>query len=113
MPNHFNGEGEFDDRFMHSMLTKWALEGKNKDGSPNGKFYMDQHGAYAVADEVLMNNMGMDAARRSEHIKTYFERSWNHFDVNREGKIEIGMMPQFMRFLGGTAYINGLHAQTN
>ena len=111
LPAHFNGEGEFDDRFMHSMLTKWAIERKTKDGSPSGKFYMDRLGAQSVAREVLMNNLGMTSEKADAHLKEYFERSWLHFDVNHENVLEIGLMPMFMRFLGGTGYINGLHAQ--
>ena len=76
LPAHFNGEGEFDDRFMHSMLTKWALERKNKDGTPSGKFYMDRFGAQTVAREVLMNNLKMASEQADGHLKEYFERSW-------------------------------------
>ena len=30
------------DLFMRSMLTNYALEAKKKDGSPSGKFWMDE-----------------------------------------------------------------------
>lgn len=29
-----------DDIFMRSMITNFAVEGQNKDGSPNGDFWM-------------------------------------------------------------------------
>jgi len=34
-----------DDIFMRSMIEQYALEGKNKDGSPNGQFWIDEAGA--------------------------------------------------------------------
>ena len=42
-----------DDIFMRSMIQQYALEGKNKDGSPNGQFWMDEANTYAAASEVL------------------------------------------------------------
>ena len=100
LPAHFNGEGEFDDRFMFNLHKNYALERKTKDGKPSGKFYMDRANTLIVADEVLMNNKGMkDAAERKKWLDTYFDRSWNHFDVNNEGVIEVVQISQFMRFL--------------
>ena len=85
---------------MRSMVEQYALEGKNKDGSPNGQFWMDEAAARAASDEVLHTNKGInDANARAEYLKTYFPRTWAHFDVNRTGKIEVIKMPQFMRFL--------------
>jgi hypothetical protein len=42
-----------DDIFMRSMIEQYALEGKNKDGSPNGQFWMTEAGARAASSEVL------------------------------------------------------------
>ena len=88
-----------DDIFMRSMIEQYALEGKNKDGSPNGAFWMDEAGARAAASEVLHTHKGLTGKARDDYLKTYFPRTWAHFDVNRGGKIEVIKMPQFMRFL--------------
>jgi len=88
-----------DDIFMRSMIEQYALEGKNKDGSPNGAFWMDEAGARAAASEVLHTHKGLTGKARDDYLKTYFPRTWAHFDVNRSGKIEVIKMPQFMRFL--------------
>ena len=32
-----------------------------------------------------------------------FEDTWNHFDVNHDGLVEVERMPQFMRMLLGNA----------
>ena len=36
LPDDFSADS--DDLFMRSMIKNYALEGKNKDGSPNGNF---------------------------------------------------------------------------
>jgi hypothetical protein len=88
-----------DDIFMRSMIEQYSLEGKNKDGSPNGQFWMDEANARSAASEVLDTHKGLKGAARDNYLKTYFPRTWAHFDVNRSGKVESLKMPQFMRFL--------------
>ena len=97
MPARFSEDS--DDIFMRSMIKNYALEGKNKDGSPNGQFWIDEAGARAAATEVLATNAHMKSAAIGGYLKTYFAKAWGHFDVNRTGKIEVIKMPQFMRFL--------------
>jgi len=88
-----------DDIFMRSMIEQYSLEGKNKDGSPNGQFWMDEANTRAAAAEVLGTHKGLKGAALDTYLKTYFPRSWAHFDVNRSGKVEVVKMPQFMRFI--------------
>ena len=88
-----------DDIFMRSMIKTYALEGKNKDGSPNGAFFMDEAGARAAATEVLGTHKHLAGDELTTYLNTYWARTWNHFDVNRTGKIEVIKMPQLCRFL--------------
>ena len=111
VPTHFNGEGASDDRFMWNLHKNYAWEGKNKDCSPNGQFWMDRMGARTVAKEVLMNNVGMDAAKAEKHLADHFEQAWGHEDVNNTGVIHTVQMHTFMKFLAGEPFIHGLHAQ--
>ena len=97
VPARFNEDS--DDIFMRSMIKNYALEAKNKDGSPSGKFWVDEAGARAAAAEVLATNAKMASGKISGYLNTYFSKAWGHFDVNRTGKIEVIKMPQFMRFL--------------
>ena len=110
LPEHFNGEGPNDDRFMHNMIKNFALEGKNKDGSPNGKFWMDRAAARIIGTEVLQNNIGMKPADIPKYLDENFEKTWNHFDLYSFGKLEVSFMPMFMKVLAGQPYIDGLHA---
>ena len=60
---------------------------------------MDEGAARAASSEVLHTHKQMTGKVRENYLKTYFPRTWAHFDVNRTGKIEVLKMPQFMRFL--------------
>jgi len=88
-----------DDIFMRSVIEQYAQECKNKDGSPNGQFVLDESNAYSLAREVLDTHRKLTGEARDNYLKTYFKRTWEHFDVNRTGKVEAIKMPQFMRFL--------------
>ena len=88
-----------DDLFMRSMIMNYAREGKNEDGSPNGVFTMTEAQARGASAEVLGTHKKMSAAEVKEYLNTYFPRTWDHFDVNNSGEIEVIKMPQFMRFL--------------
>ena len=88
-----------DDIFMRSMIEQYASEGKNKDGSPNGQFWMTEAEAMAASGEVVETHKGLKGAAKASYLKSYFPRTWAHFDVNRVGKVEAIKMPQLMRFL--------------
>ena len=77
----------------------YALEGKTKKGDPAGVFVMDEAAARRAAKEVIETHKGLTGADNKEYLDTYFPRTWNHFDVNKSGKVGVEMMPQFMRFL--------------
>ena len=100
-----NFAADSDDIFMRSMIQQYALEGKNKDGSPNGSFNMDEAATRAAAAEVLHTNAHMPTADISAYLDTYFSKAWGHFDVNRSGTVEVIKMPQFMRFLASDQYM--------
>merc|ERR1740117_14737 len=102
MPSYFAGDD--DDLFMRSMIKTYALEGKNKDGSPNGSFVMDEATTRAASSEVLGTHKGMKGDALKKYLDTYFPRTFAHFDVTKGGKIEVIKMPQFMRFLASDQY---------
>merc|ERR1712151_30643 len=104
MPSWFSGDD--DDLFMRSMIKTYALEGKNKDGSPNGNFVMDEATTRAAATEVLGTHKGIKGDAAKKYLDTYFPRTFAHFDVTKGGKIEVIKMPQFMRFLASDQYMS-------
>ena len=60
----------------------------------------------AAAAEVLGSHKGLDGPAKAEYLKTYFPRTWAHFDVNKAGMIGVESMPQFMRFLASDQTLN-------
>ena len=102
-PGRFSADS--DDIFMRSMIQQYAVEHKNKDGSPNGAFWMRESDARAAASEVLETHKHLTGAAKQSYLDTYFAKAWGHFDVNRTGEIEVIKMPQFMRFLCSDQYM--------
>merc|ERR1719321_2559632 len=80
-PENFSSDS--DDLFMRSMIMKYAREGKNEDESPNGAFSMDEASTRAASSEVLATHKGLKGAELAEYMKTYFPRTWAHYDVNK------------------------------
>ena len=107
VPAYFSADS--DDIFMRSMIKTYALGQKTKEGAPSGKFWLNEAAARAAASEVLANNVHMNAADIPKYLDTYFAKAWGHFDVNREGKIEVIKAPQFMRFLASDQYLSLQH----
>ena len=103
-PEHF-ATGS-DDLFMKSMIMNYAQEGKDKEGAPNGQFFMTEAQTKAAASEVLGSHKALDGPAKAEYLKTYFPRTWAHFDVNKAGMIGVESMPQFMRFLASDQTLN-------
>jgi hypothetical protein len=103
-PEHF-ATGS-DDQFMKSMIMNYAQEGKDKEGAPNGQFFMTEAQTKAASAEILGSHKSLDGAAKAEYLKTYFPRTWAHFDVNKAGMIGVESMPQFMRFLASDQTLN-------
>ena len=111
-----NFSADSDDIFMRSMITKYAHEkrtsieelddGTKVGGEPTGSFWMGKKDMYRAAKEVLGTHKGLSGDKLSSYMDTYFDRAWDNFDVNKEGKIEVIKMPQFMRFLASDQYMS-------
>lgn len=98
------------DKFTQNLIDNYALEGhtdKKEHPQPTGAFFLTKDTGRKVAAEVLCTHFSkcggdgqafMDSI--DEHGISHYDESWNHYDVNKEGKIDaIGMAAQFMRYL--------------
>ena len=108
-PEHF-ASGD-DDLFMRSMIMNYADEGKlcDEDGKackPTGVFTLTEAATRAAAAEVLSTHKGLKGSAGKEYLATYFPRTFAHFDVNKEGRIGVEVLPQFMRFLSSDQTLN-------
>ena len=97
VPERFTGSG--DDTLMRSVVEKYAVELKDKDGKPSGKFYCTPNGAHSISLEVVETHMGLNGGEAINYLNEYFQKAWDHFDVNKDGYIEAERMPTFLRFL--------------
>lgn len=88
---------------MNSMINNYALELKDKDGKPTGHFFLDKGAAQGVCEEVLKNNSHWNAGKADKWIASNFLSTWEHFDVNNDGIVEVERMPQFLRYFTGDA----------
>ena len=108
-PEHF-ASGD-DDLFMRSMIMNYADEGKlcDEDGKnckPTGVFTLTEAATRGAAAEVLATHKGLKGAAGKDYLSTYFPRTFAHFDVNKEGRIGVEVIPQFMRFLASDQTLN-------
>ena len=99
VPENFNTDS--DDQFMRSVIGKYAVETRDKEGKPTGQFYLDKSGAKALADEVVGTHSGKKGAAAADHIASTFDSAWTHSDVNGEGKIEAARAAPLMRSILG------------
>ena len=91
---------------MRSVLSSYAREVANKDGVPQGKFYLKKSDAKALAQEVLATHKNIKGAAQEKYLSTYWDKAWGHFDVNKTGQIPALYAPGLMRFLMSDQYIS-------
>jgi hypothetical protein len=89
-PPRFSGPG--DDQLTKSMIMTYAAEAKDDDGVPTGKFMMGKAAAERAATEVCSTHKGMNKDDAAAYVKEFFPRTWDHFDVNGGGFIEVEKM---------------------
>lgn len=95
IPERFSEER--DDRLMNSLIKKYAREVR-RDGHNTGHFFLNKDDARAAADEIIANHKENITVNNVD-----FEGTWDHFDVNRDGLVEVERMPQFLRYMTGGA----------
>ena len=84
-PDRFSADT--DDIFMRSMYDKYASHLKIKDDKgkeiDTGKIVITKSSAMALADEVIATHKPqLDASGHSAWNNDYFQKAWDHYDVN-------------------------------
>ena len=106
VPNQYTEER--DDQLMNSLITKYAREVTNN-GKLTGHLFCNKDDSLAVSKEVVATHFGYDAAKAAGYLTgkegddDIFDNTFNHFDVNKDGLIEVERMPQFLRMILGNA----------
>ena len=86
---------ERDDRLMNSLIGGYARE-VMIDGKKSGQMFCNLADAQGVIAEVIKTHPGMGYTKSSGDIDV--EGAFEHFDVNKDGLIEVERMPQFIRY---------------
>ena len=81
--------------FMHSMIDKYALEGRNPDGSASGKFVLNKESAKIAAEEVLKTHLHLSGKKLENYMLANFDETWAFYDVNNDDAIEAARMHTF------------------
>ena len=105
MPEHFQDK-HLDDMFMHSMINNYAKEGRNPDGTANGKFYLDRDAGYQASKEVVTTHLGLVGDELKNYLDHNFDEAWDYYDVNHENLIEADRMSTLFRYLCHDANLN-------
>jgi len=84
---------------MRSIYTKFALEQKTGAGKPAGVFVMDKKTTKDVAGQVVGRVKTLQGKELDGFMGQYFERTWDHFDVNQQGRLDVLDMPAFMKYI--------------
>lgn len=95
IPSHFS-DGS-DDQLMNSLLTNYAIEFKNADGNPSGKFYMDKKGTTAAATEVVKTHFGYKGDKLKNYVDEKMGKLWPHYDVLSQGYIDADRTAPLLR----------------
>ena len=105
IPEQFTDE-HLDDMFMNSMLSNYAKEGRNPDGTKNGKFYLDRDSGRKASQEVVQTHLKLTGKANEDYLVHNFDEAWDYYDVNRENLIEADRMSTFFRYLCHDANLN-------
>lgn len=91
---------EKDDRLMHSLITKYALEGRT-DNEPNGHFYMTKDATKRVTEEVIGTHFGFTGEKRDGMVKDAMTTQWPRYDNLGDGFVDVERVPVFLRQVVG------------
>ena len=104
IPDQFNEDS--DNKFMVKVLNDYALEQKTAKGEPSGVFKMDKAQCMALAKDVIGKVKGFQGKELDGFINQYFQRTFEHFDVNNTGLLDTLDMTAFMKYLASDQSID-------
>lgn len=96
------------DKFTQNLIDKYATEGhtgndKDEHPKPDGKFYINRDNALKVAKEVICTHFKKCGAEADAWLSSAdndtFNRSFDYFDVNKEGRLDVVGVATFFRYM--------------
>ena len=83
---------------MRKVLNEYALEKKTEKGEPSGQFFMNQATTKDLSRDMIMKVKNIDRTKADQYLQQYFQRTWDHFDVNKENLLDALDMTAFCKY---------------
>ena len=93
--------GADEDDVMNNVFNHYAVPIRNAAGQLTGQKVLYKEGAEKACAEVLLITKQVSEAKMESYMGEFFPRTWNKFDINNSGEIDITESHTFMRSLLG------------
>ena len=128
IPEHFRDPVSAD-RMMHHLIRYYGRqemgkcntdkeleEGESRDdwkkpvnfvgefpdcNKPTGRIWLFHDQAIAAGKEAVKEYYGYNGEKLDQYCNEHLNSTWNHFDVNKDGKVEIERGHQYLRMVLG------------
>ena len=79
------------DELMNHLIKKYAKEGKDEEGKPNGRFFLNRDDALHASEPFIKKYRTdlKDKKAYDEFIRLNFDDMFQHYDVLSSGWIEV------------------------
>ena len=87
---------------MQSVFNQYSKPGTDKRGKPNGYDVLTKENAIMASKDIIEKWNDLPEQNAQKYIDDRFDKTWEKFDVNSAGFIEVSEAFQFERQLMGT-----------
>ena len=84
---------------MYTLIHDYAKEGKDENGKPSGKFFLDRESAKKVTLPYVQKYANLQGRSLEDYMTMEFEEQFQHFDVLNSGFIECEQMGRFIKLM--------------
>ena len=74
------------------------MEKKDDKGKGTGLFKMDKSHTKSVARDVAIKDKKLSGKDLDSFVTQYFDKTWEHFDVNNDNMLDTLDMTAFMKY---------------
>ena len=104
IPDQFSEESG--NKFMTTIIKNFALEQKTADGKASGTFRMGKQQTQNASRMIVQKYKKMNGKDLDEYMTQYFQRTWEHFDVNNDEFLDVLDMTAFMKYILSDQNVN-------
>ena len=97
VPEKYNEDSG--NNFARYVITEYALEEKDSKGNPTGVFKLNKKETGNLSREMISKVKKLEGDKLDQYMEQFFGRTWEHFDVNETGFIDIADTSGFCKYL--------------